>query len=261
MKNLKVLLVDSDERSREGTALRLEFMDLEVFRASDAGEAIQHMEGMEPHLVVTDWPLGSGERAAEFFQRLRLRRMPVVFYVPSSPGEKPADLPESHPHAHIPKKNRQEVLDQVSKFLADLEASARGVAGGTGRNAKKEPRQFLVIEDSPTLRNILRRALEKGYPGDTVREAGDGKQALSEMSRQKVDVIITDLEMPGMDGQTFLQHLKKNPILSKKPILIYSSKVTAELREMVSDLPNVKILPKPASPQRILEEVAGLLKE
>jgi two-component system chemotaxis response regulator CheV len=79
------------------------------------------------------------------------------------------------------------------------------------------------------------------------------------MTQKKVDLILTDLEMPGMDGTTFLHHLKNNPILSKKPILIYSSNISAELRAMVADLPRVRMLPKPASPDRILAEVAALL--
>jgi CheY-like chemotaxis protein len=251
--------VDSDERNREGTALRFELMDLEVFQASDAVEALRHMEAMDLDLVVTDWPLSSQARSDEFFQKLLTGRMPVVFYATALPGEKPAELPENRPHAHVQKKNRKDLMDQVSRFLEGLEPLAPGEEGEANRNLKKETRQFLVIEDSPTLRGILRRALEKEYPGDIVREAGDGKEALAEMTRKKVDMIITDLEMPGMDGHTFLQHLKNNPILSKKPILIYSGKITEELKTMISDLPRVIILPKPSSPARVLEAVGELL--
>ncbi len=260
MKNKRILVVDSDDRSREGTAIRLEFMNLEVLQASDAEEALHQMEDLAPHLVVTDWPLSGGKHAVEFFKKLKKSRTPVVFYSPADPGEELAVLPLDQLQAHIPKRNRQEVMDQVSKFLLLLEEAARLEESGLGGDKKKESQQFLIIEDSPTLRGILYRALEKGYPGSTIREAGDGKQALTEMTRKKVDMIITDLEMPGMDGHTFLQHLKNNPILCKKPILIYSSKVTAELKALVSELPKIKILAKPASPEKILEEVAELLR-
>src|SRR5262249_42565919 len=101
----------------------------------------------------------------------------------------------------------------------------------------------------------------KGFPQDEVREAPEGRQALSEMSQKKVDLIITDLEMPGMDGQTFLGHLKANPLLSKKPVLVFSSNITPELQDQLKDLTKVRCLAKPASQERIIEEVSALLGE
>ena len=120
-------------------------------------------------------------------------------------------------------------------------------------------RQILIIEDSPTLRGMVRRALQKGLPDAVIREADEGRQALSQMSQKKVDLIITDLEMPGMDGQAFLSLLKANPILMKKPVLVFSSNITPELRERAREMPNVRFLAKPADPEKIVQEASLLL--
>jgi|SRR5579859_2103004 len=120
-------------------------------------------------------------------------------------------------------------------------------------------RQILIIEDSPTLRGMVRRALQKGFPDAVIREADEGRQAFSQMSQKKVDLIITDLEMPGMDGQTFLALLKGNPVLSKKPVLVFSSNITPELQEQVREMRSVRLLAKPADAERIIGEVSLLL--
>ena len=110
-----------------------------------------------------------------------------------------------------------------------------------------------------TLRGMIRRVLEKYFPEDEIREAEDGRQAMSRMSQKKVDLIITDLEMPGMDGFTFLNHLKNNQLLSRKPVLVFSGNINGALRDEAIKLPNLRFLAKPASPEKIAEEVSALL--
>jgi len=130
---------------------------------------------------------------------------------------------------------------------------------GEGLGNKRKPRQILLVEDSLTLRGMIRRVLEKYFPEDEIREAEDGRQAMSRMSQKKVDLIITDLEMPGMDGFTFLNHLKNNQLLSRKPVLVFSGNINGALRDEAIKLPNLRFLAKPASPEKIAEEVSALL--
>ncbi len=87
----------------------------------------------------------------------------------------------------------------------------------------------------------------------------EGRQVFFQMAQKNVDQIITDLEMPGMDGRTFLNLLKTNPILSKKPTLVFSSNITPELEQWVDALSNVRLLAKPASQEKIIAKAALLL--
>jgi CheY-like chemotaxis protein len=119
--------------------------------------------------------------------------------------------------------------------------------------------QILIIDDSATTRGLLKKALVQGCPDCTVREAQDGRSAIHELTQGKVDLIISDLEMPGVDGHRFLETLQGNPLLRKKKVLVFSSAITPELIERHRDNPNVAFLNKPASSDNISKAVQDLL--
>lgn len=119
--------------------------------------------------------------------------------------------------------------------------------------------QILVIDDSATTRGLLRRALQQICPDCAVREASDGKSAIHELTQGKVDLITTDLEMPGIDGHRFLETLRANPLLRRKKVLVFSSAITPDLIDRFSDNPNVAFLSKPASNEAIATAIQGLM--
>lgn len=240
----KVLLVDPDTRTRAWVAIRLESMDIHAAEALSAAEAMRFLEAQEVQLVVTDWPLEGGPAAKAFFQKLNRENRDFILFS-QSPREEEAKW-------FVPRQNRDQLVEQVAGFFKQ-EPSLPAVSD--------KKREILIIEDSPTLRGMLRRTLAKSFPEDVIREAEDGKRAFSQMAQKKVDLIITDLEMPGMDGYTFLNLLKTNPVLLKKPVLVFSSNITPELREKVEEMANVRLLAKPADPEKIIREVTILLKE
>lgn len=237
-----VLVVDKDERTRAWISVQVGSGDVKVIEAPDAGEALLQLAAYSVDLVITDDLPGSERSVTEFLARLARERKPYVLF---------ADRPNWEGQWFVARSDREGLVSQVQRFLQGGVAPKPKTAG--------KARQILIIEDSTTLRNVIRRALEKGFPNDEIREATEGRQALSEMSQKKVDLIITDLEMPGMDGHTFLTHLKGNPLLSKKPVLVFSSNITPELKEQLRELPTVRCLAKPANQDKIIEEVAGLL--
>jgi CheY-like chemotaxis protein len=119
--------------------------------------------------------------------------------------------------------------------------------------------QILIIDDSATTRGLLKRALLQHSPESSVREAADGKSAIHELTQGKVDLITTDLEMPGVDGHRFLEILRLNPLLRRKKVLVFSSAIKPELVARFSDNPNVAFLNKPASAEAIALAVQGLM--
>ena len=121
--------------------------------------------------------------------------------------------------------------------------------------------QILIIDDSHTMRGILRRTLEKLFEGCIVREAEDGKSAIHELALGRVDLIITDLEMPGMDGRRFLETLRQNPLLRKKKIVVFSSAIEDSLTQQFKDNPNVAFLAKPASHESIAQAIGLVMGE
>lgn len=86
--------------------------------------------------------------------------------------------------------------------------------------------KFLVVDDFSTMRRIVRNLLKDlGY--SNVDEAEDGVIALSKLKSGGFEFIVSDWNMPNMDGLTLLQHIRADPDLAKLPVLM----VTAEAKK------------------------------
>ncbi|MDR5740574.1 MULTISPECIES: response regulator [unclassified Caballeronia] len=85
--------------------------------------------------------------------------------------------------------------------------------------------RLLVVDDMATMRSLIRKMLRAiGYT--TIDEAEDGLAALEKLRAQKVDMVITDWNMPNMDGLSLLQEIRKSEDFAELPVLM----VTAEKR-------------------------------
>lgn len=86
--------------------------------------------------------------------------------------------------------------------------------------------KFLVVDDFSTMRRIVRNLLkELGYTN--VDEAEDGVMALAKLRSETFDFVVSDWNMPNMDGLTMLQNIRADPALCKLPVLM----VTAEAKK------------------------------
>lgn len=86
--------------------------------------------------------------------------------------------------------------------------------------------KFLVVDDFSTMRRIVRNLLkELGYVN--VEEAEDGVAALQKLNASQFDFVVTDWNMPNMDGLTLLQTIRRTPQLKHLPVLM----ITAEAKK------------------------------
>jgi DNA-binding response OmpR family regulator len=113
----------------------------------------------------------------------------------------------------------------------------------------------LVVEDEPRLRALLRLYLERD--GHRVTDAGDGREALAAFDAEAADLVILDLMLPGMQGETLLEALREG---SDVPVLITSAKRSdaeriAGLRAGADDY-----LAKPFNPHELTARVAAILR-
>ena len=120
-------------------------------------------------------------------------------------------------------------------------------------------RTIFIIEDSATIRSFLKHLFQREVPGIQIVEAAEGRAALNEMTRCKADLIVTDLQMPGMDGRSFIAKLRSNPLLRKKSVIVLSGDDVADLRQLYRDDSGIRFLRKPSGPAEIMDAARALL--
>jgi two-component system chemotaxis sensor kinase CheA len=85
---------------------------------------------------------------------------------------------------------------------------------------------IMVVDDALMVRELQRSILERG--GYNVRTANDGAEALAMLAEQPADLVVTDLEMPNMDGFVLTRRIRAHPRLANIPVLIVTSRASAE---------------------------------
>jgi two-component system, chemotaxis family, chemotaxis protein CheY len=90
----------------------------------------------------------------------------------------------------------------------------------------------LVVEDSPTMRKLIVLGLER-VRRLRVIEAADGVDAVKLLATQPIDIVVTDLNMPIMDGLKLVMFVRKLPQHAATPIVLVSSEAAMETRQRV----------------------------
>lgn len=119
--------------------------------------------------------------------------------------------------------------------------------------------KFLIIEDSPTMRQLIRFALNR-LPQAEVIEASDGVDGLKKLSSNEVDLILTDINMPIMDGLKLVSLVRSNDSYRDIPIVIITTEGAEEDRERAMALGANAYITKPIQSTSLLKTVKDLLK-
>lgn len=117
-----------------------------------------------------------------------------------------------------------------------------------------ELKSILIVDDSQTARMIIKRCLEiAGFKDVIYFEAEDGDCALEFLSKNPVDIILTDLKMPNMDGEMFVKKLKNNEYTKQIPVIVITSMGNHFVEEQLRSAGACSILQKPISPVKLKE--------
>jgi two-component system chemotaxis response regulator CheY len=118
----------------------------------------------------------------------------------------------------------------------------------------------LIVDDSPVMRAVVGRVLEmSGFPIRERFEAGDGVEALKLLSGQSVDVIITDINMPNMDGEELVRRLESDESLRHIPVLVVSTDASEHRVRQMLAMGAKGYVKKPFVPERIREELEKVM--
>jgi two-component system, chemotaxis family, chemotaxis protein CheY len=116
---------------------------------------------------------------------------------------------------------------------------------------------ILIVDDSSSVRTVVGIALRGA--GYEVVEAGDGAQALQQLNGRKVNLIISDVNMPVMDGLTFLKEVKKSAAHKFVPVMMLTTE-SAEEKIAIGRAEGARAwMTKPFKPEQMLAAVQKLV--
>lgn len=127
-----------------------------------------------------------------------------------------------------------------------------------GDNGKMPERAVLIVEDSEHSADALELALT-GIPGVAVVMARSGVEALRILDGQAVGAIVTDLNMPRMDGFELIRRVREQRELAATPIVVVSADTDPETPARVARLGVSAFFPKPYSPGEVRRKLEQIL--
>ena len=119
--------------------------------------------------------------------------------------------------------------------------------------------KILIIEDSPTMRQLISFALKR-LQGVRIVEANDGVDGLKKLSADRFDLILTDINMPIMDGLKLVSLVRKDANYRNTPIVVITTEGAQEDRERALALGANDYITKPIQAGRILDMARTMLK-
>ncbi len=120
--------------------------------------------------------------------------------------------------------------------------------------------RFLIVEDSPTMRQLISFSLKR-FKGCKIVEAVDGVDALKKLQTEEVDMILTDINMPVMDGLKLVTLVKQNPKLRELPIVIITTEGAQEDRDRGLALGADAYISKPIQSSHLLKVITDLFEK
>ena len=120
--------------------------------------------------------------------------------------------------------------------------------------------KLLIVDDSTMLRDMLSYALNEGGYTD-VTESIDGVDGLSKAKETQYDLIISDVNMPNMDGLTMVSEIRKLPQYSKTPILVLTTERSDDMKTKGKQAGATGWIVKPFVPDQLLKAVNIVLSK
>lgn len=120
----------------------------------------------------------------------------------------------------------------------------------------------LIVDDSATMRALIRKVLViSGFDIGEYFEGANGLEALKVLEQNWVDIILTDLHMPGMDGLGLVQALKKHELWRQIPVVLITTEGRSEVLDSFPKEAVQGYIKKPFRPETIKQQLTAILGE
>ena len=118
----------------------------------------------------------------------------------------------------------------------------------------------LVVDDSPPMRQVIKKVIQmSGFDVGELLEAGNGKEALEVLSSNWVDVILSDIHMPEMDGIEMLRRLSEEDLWKRIPVIVVTTEGREQVIEEAKRLGAKGYVKKPFNPEQIKEILMSVM--
>lgn len=120
--------------------------------------------------------------------------------------------------------------------------------------------QLLIVDDSPAMRSFIRRVVRlSGIEVNQYFEASNGAEALEMLAAHSIDAVLTDINMPGMDGEEFVRKMRESEAFRATPVIVISTDATVNRIHTMQSLGATGYLQKPFGPERLRNELDRVL--
>jgi two-component system chemotaxis response regulator CheY len=121
---------------------------------------------------------------------------------------------------------------------------------------------ILIVDDSMPMRTVLKRSLAAaGYGGARILEASNGQDALGVLAGDWVDLIMTDYNMPEMNGLSFLQEVKTDDLFKEIPVVVISTEGNDSKIEEFMNAGAAGYVTKPFTPENLRDLIVSIIGE
>lgn len=123
-------------------------------------------------------------------------------------------------------------------------------------------KRLLIVDDSPVMRSFVRRSIEiAGLPVSRWLEAAHGREALDRLAEERVDLVLTDLNMPVLDGESLLRLMRDDERLRSVPVVVVSTDGTEQRMARLLELGARGYVRKPFPPEHLYAVLGGVLPD
>jgi two-component system chemotaxis response regulator CheY len=161
---------------------------------------------------------------------------------------------------YVERAHEATVIESVDESAAEIASIVESVqnervelSAGEHIDGFAMAKRILTIDDSKTMRDMLMLTLSDA--GFDVIQAVDGEDGVNALQDQKVDVVITDINMPKMDGYEVIRQLRSNPQHKTLPILVLTTESDADKRSIARAAGATGWMVKPFDPERLVQTI------
>ncbi|WP_223423800.1 ATP-binding response regulator [Tateyamaria pelophila] len=201
----RILIVDDEENARSAASAIVRSEGYEVLMAANAESGLHMARTHQPDAIVLDVIMPERDGWSMLKE---LKADPLLCETPVILATIVADRDMGLAFGAV--EHLTKPIDPA-KLIATLDAIASG-----------QEKDVLIVDDDAATRNLFRRSLTR--EGWTVREASDGKRALSLLEHSKPTLMVLDIMMPNVDGFDVLKSIRSNERLADLPVIVVTSK-------------------------------------